>query len=340
LAGIPDKSEAVEEEFRRVFAKRQFTEIAPVGVSSGVDPTVRFVGSAISVVKPIVLTDSIPHPGAFLIQPALRTQALKGLSDPGTYPMWPSYFKALGAVVSPREIAALALAALEFLGGVIDDASDRLVVRISSLDDDLIDIARQYHSMYDIEIDGCAFRSYRHKYGIDGLCGRNINYAVRDGRGFPHDIGNLILIEYEDRVVAAEMCSGVSNILTRLHGLQHPIQASTIASFVPLLDWRHVKLADALSSAAVLVAEGLRPVGTGRHRCAREYLQSVGRLREQSQVPIGVVVDWAASFLEAEYGGAGDLACRIGRYLAVYEELTALGNMESPSINAIAGSKF
>ena len=75
--------ESLVTDFKEHYASLGYQEEPPVQISSGVDPTVRFIGSHISVFKPYLAEGIAPNPGLFMRQDCLRTRnADKLLDDP------------------------------------------------------------------------------------------------------------------------------------------------------------------------------------------------------------------------------------------------------------------
>ena len=58
----------INDTFREHFSAYGYSEIQAVPVSSRIDPTVRFIGSPISILKPLITAGHIPFPGVFAIQ--------------------------------------------------------------------------------------------------------------------------------------------------------------------------------------------------------------------------------------------------------------------------------
>ena len=63
--------------FLNYFQEHSCIKHEPVKISSGIDPSVRFIGSHISVLKPYFLNDNIPTGGYVMSQPCIRTRNLK-----------------------------------------------------------------------------------------------------------------------------------------------------------------------------------------------------------------------------------------------------------------------
>ena len=249
--------------------------VAPLQVTSRVDASVRFVGSTISVLKPSLMRP--PHPGLCLAQPALRTQNLTRLLGDDAALQWSSVFLALGTLAPPIRLRWTLDSAREWLAGLEGASLDHFFVRADSSHGDLLD-AVVAAGWPHIELDGCDPVRFRHRYGIDGVTGRNVNLALRGGRGELHDFANVIVVEAAGAPVAVEFALGVSAFLARLDGLDHPLQASPIADVMATSTDRERRLADAVAAAALLLSEGMRPVSRGRSGILRRYLRAIGTL--------------------------------------------------------------
>lgn len=270
--------------FGEHFVQLGLAETEPAAIVSKVDPSVRFVGAAISVLKPMILSDEGPRRGTFVVQPAIRTHCLRELADPQSRYQWSSYFLAFGALVAPDWIDDLAQQAETFLLDALGLSNGRLIFRVASRDRDLCDVAARLRSA--VEVDGYAQTNYRHRFGPEGLVGRNFNFAILVD-GVPLDVGNLILIEREGRMVGAEVAFGASVLLARTLGLSHPAVASPLADQIQVRDWDEVKCVNALEVCVALACEGLRPVGRGRGGIFRGYLEALATVRKRAELPLG-----------------------------------------------------
>lgn len=244
--------------------------LAAVPVSSRVDPTVRFVGSTISVLKPRLDGDLAP---VCLAQPAIRTQNLQKLLDPSAEIEWSTLFMALGTLASYAGTRRTAELARDFLLHDAEIEAGRLIARCSSRDPDLVAIAEKIFGA--VEIDGSMMAVYRHHYGEKHLSGRNFNLAILTGGHASGDVANVIVVERNGTPVGVEFACGVSTTFARRDGLAHPLQGSPIADLLPTETQPQLKLADAVAATAHLLAEGLRPVSRGRQGILRRYIQAI-----------------------------------------------------------------
>ena len=96
--------ESLVVDFKNHYSLLGYKEEAPVQISSGVDPTVRFIGSHISVFKPYLGEGNISAPGIFMRQNCLRTRNADKLLDDDYFPNWGSYFPSIGAITPPERL--------------------------------------------------------------------------------------------------------------------------------------------------------------------------------------------------------------------------------------------
>ena len=163
---------------------------------------------------------------------------------------------------------------------------------------------------------------YTHKFGMDGVAGRNCNLAISDPRtGEPRDIGNIIVIETPKHALGMEIAFGVETIVSRLFGFSNPIAASLAADIVPIKNANSLKLADALSSSIVILEGGERPIATNRGRVLRKYLQAVSDLRLHADVSTSEIRQYAEEFEYQEFGSVSDISEKIEKYAIAYEKL-------------------
>lgn len=311
-------NDQIAERFHRHFAAGGSRRQPAAGIVSKVDPSVRFIGSAISVLKSMLQTGAIPRHGAHVVQPAIRTQNLRVLPEPDAHPRWGSYFRALGTLAGPDGLHRTVVDVWRFLHDALGIAEHRLVARAHSADRDIVAALAATCPAESLELQGQPLAAYRHRYGLDAVAGRNCNLAIRGPNGDPVDIGNVVVIEGPSGVLGVEFASGVSTLLAGIHGLVHPHQAGAIASAMPVDSWNDVRLADAVATTTAMFIDGLRPGGRGRRRTMRGYLACLDQLRLEAGWAAGDVARVAAEFARREFGSAGGvdaflIACLSGK---------------------------
>jgi hypothetical protein len=269
--------EKISGDFNECYSNAGYIEKESVPVSSKVDPTVRFIGSHISVFKPELLDGTIPEQGEFMVQDCLRTKNVQGLFDDEFVPGWGSSFTSLGALVTPDKLNEATERQLKFFTEKLGISVDDLRMRVSSADKDLLDSCLDYLPEKSLEIDTQAEAYYQHVIGIEGVRGRNYNMALRNpnGEGFS-DVGNIILLENDDRVLGVETAIGSSVVLKQLYNLEHVNDCYPLVGFESIDPQFRRKLEDAVIVSTRLLKEGLFPRGSdNRERILRSYLRSI-----------------------------------------------------------------
>lgn len=263
--------------FKKYYQGLGYQEEPPVPISSGVDPTVRFVGSHISVLKPHLFPGGIPQPGIFLVQNCIRTQNLKRLYDDSYFPRWGSFFPSLGTISPPDGLDRVVTEAMGLLTEVFKIDKDFIIARVTKEDSDLFSSATKVFEPNKLEIDTMPINYYRHKLGVPELKGRNFNFALKncDNNEFA-DIGNAIVLERDGSPVAVELALGSTTIIKQIFGLGHVLDCHSIVGLEEKEQPFGIKLTDCLITSLYLYRENLRSGGTdNRRRILRKYLEGI-----------------------------------------------------------------
>ena len=301
---LPEKAkeclDSLVKDFKEYYLTLGYKEEPAVKISSGIDPTVRFIGSHISVFKPYLADESIPNPGLFMNQGCLRTRNVDKLLDDNYSPSWGSYFTSIGAVTPPERLADACNEAFDFLEKRLAISPSNILIRISATDTDLLAACRQRYKENTMEIDTRKPEYYRHNIGMEGVRGRNFNIALRDSKNRNEfsDIGNIILLENTEKQLGVEVALGSSTILKQLYGLDH------VQDCTPVIGLNNIenttirrKFEDAIITSTVLYAEGLRPLGqNNRNRILKQYVKSLSYFRVKSKMSIETLTQTISDF--------------------------------------------
>lgn len=290
-------------DFKEYYASLNYQEILPVKITSGIDPTVRFIGSHISVFKPYLAEDRVPTPGVYMHQDCLRTRNAKKLLDDDYFPNWGSYFSSIGALSAPERLRETCDETFNFLEKKLLIKPENILIRVSSMDSDLIDAVKP-NNQDRMEIDSRKSKYYRHKIGMQGVEGRNFNIALKNPNsdGFS-DIGNVIILENNQKQLGIEIALGTSTILKQLYGLDH------VQDCTPVIGLKDVenqtirrKFEDAIITSTVLYREGLRPFGQhNRNRILKQYIKSLSYFRAKLGIDIGQLQQIISNFEGGEF---------------------------------------
>ncbi|MFC1632578.1 hypothetical protein ACFL1U_00335 [Patescibacteria group bacterium] len=309
--------------FKEYYIDKGYVEEPSVKISSGYDPTVRFIGSHISVFKPYLNERKVPDPGLCMHQDCLRTHNVDRLLDDEYQSQWGSYFPSIGTLASPERLNEAVGEVFELLEEQIKISSENILVRISSADSDLLEACRQNCSEDSLEIDSRAPYYYRHEIGIKEIQGRSFNIALKDPEGDDYsDIGNIILLESNKETLGIETALGVTTILKQLHGLDHVQDCNPVSELNGVEnEIIRRKFEDAIITGTVLYGEGLRPFGQhNRNRILKKYMRALSYFRARSGLDVENIRQGIKGFEDREHlGKTGGVAEAMVEYIKAYE---------------------
>lgn len=307
--------------FSKSFKERGYAEIPPVLISSGIDPTVRFIGSHISVFKPYLTNESTPDSGVFMIQDCIRTRNADRLYDISYNPKWGSFFTSYGCLVPASSLDKLCSDTYNFFTKTLDIDPDLMLIRANSQDKDLMASTKASWVKVGFEVDSQREGYYRHKIGIDYIRGRNINIALRDPEANEYaDVGNIIVLETGEHQIAAELALGETTIIKQLYGLNHVLDCHPIENLTETTNMYSNKMADAIIISTTLLNEGLKPGSSeNKGRILRTYMRSLSYFRSHLGINLEELGNMIAKFSKREFGESNNASQLIINYLAQFE---------------------
>lgn len=301
---MKEKLTLIQNEYTTFLREKGYNENKPVKITSGVDKSVVLVGSTISVLKPKLLNNSIHKNGEFLFQRAIRTQPLKVMTVNQTSE-WSSYFDATGLLVPQNLGEKLVYDVLFFLINKLNLSKDDIMIRINCNDTDLMRIVKNVSDMCNVEMNTREEKYYKHRYGLDeyGIYGRNFNIALKDKKACEYkDIGNIIIIENQNKKFGIECAIGLNALLMRMEGLKTSIEASSISDIVKLKSPTQHKFADCLSVVSHLAYENVE--GLKKRNpiyLYRKYLKYLEYWSEELNLKREDVIVMIKNYLKMEY---------------------------------------
>lgn len=306
----------------------------PVRIASRIDPTVQFIGSHISVLKPYFMTQTLPDPGYVMTQPCVRTRNLKNYNDDAFFPNWGSMFHSLGTLARPEHLQEVTGQTYALLSNVWGVKPEDIKVRIQSIDEDLMETSSKVFPASSFEMDTKPEKYYRHKLGIEGVWGRNYNIAIREGKTDTfNDIGNVIVLENKDKKLGIEIALGTSTILKTSKGLSHVLDCHPLVGLEKIKNPAiKVKMEDCIITSMALYHDGLTPSNTHiTNRLMKKYMDTLGRLLPQTGLNMETLQCILNKYEYREYGHE--------KPIYTQQMISYLKNKE-PQINALRRSSF
>jgi hypothetical protein len=328
----PDYLQTMHDSYREHMTKAGYTEHDSVPVTSGVDPTVRFVGSHISVLKPYLLEGRVPHNGYSMTQKCIRSRNTRTLLDDDADPKYGSFFTSLGGIAPTGSLNKVCEDVVALIDDLGIDASD-IRAHVSSEDQDLVRVCQATFSPGNILYDTQPATYYQHRFGVEGMSGRNFNVALPSPITHEYeDVGNIIVIESDGGGLGVEIALGDTTVLKQLCGLDHILDAYDIAlpqdQLSPVLIR---KMKDAIMTSVVLLQEGLRPdASSNQSRILRSYCKALAYYRHRSGLGLNELGHVVSSTEAAHFPPAsGDTTQETLAFIEAYDAQLAAGKVNS-----------
>ena len=296
----------VNRAFINCFSDKKYQRERSVDISSGVDQSVTYIGSGISVLKPLMLSGDIHTRGNFIKQKAIRTQSLKNIYDTDCVTEFSSFFDALCVLTNYEKLDDLVKDSFSFFTEYLGVKPEDIMLRINSSDRDLIVATSDVSSKIKREFDTRPLKYYQHKYGLDqqGIYGRNLNFAFREKKsGEYKDVGNIIVIESQNKKYATELALGVQPTVMRMHDIPTSLQASYIADVIDINSVKKLKYAECLVAVANLQRENVINMKGKRYPIYlyKRYLKALKFWQEQLGIGKAELIKTIEQYLEMEY---------------------------------------
>ncbi len=304
-------------EYTDRFRKQGYIIHPPEPVASRRDPTVHFVGSTITPLKPLFLQASIPTEGVCLVQPCIRTQNEKSLYDNSAFPEYNTFFHIVGGIAPVDQAARVAKDSVDYFVHGLGVDKSRLLIKLHSADTDLIHAVDTGNSEIPTVLDTHTDSYYRWKYGIPGVQGRGLTYAILQNDGLYKDIGNIIVMEGHGYTPAVQWGYGVETSLARIYSLPQPLAASLISSVIEYKGGLTAKYADTLAACLEMFRVQVLPDNVGRGRMLRNYLKGLSYLRRLLGTGVEQLTQQARAYVQ--YGNELHLTDLLVNYIQHHE---------------------
>ncbi len=286
--------DALKTSFLNFFSVIGYKRIKSFDISSGEDPTVRFIGSHISVMKPWLINKNIPSEGIMMTQDCMRVKGLDSLFDDNTSE-YGSFFTSIGTLSRVENLSDVCKNLILFLQS-LGIKKEEIQINISSKDTDLIDVVFDLGII--INTDTKPESYYKHKVGLENIEGRNFNFSIKNKKteNFS-DVGNVILLEDKEGGVAVEVAIGTSVLIKQIEGLERVQDSYPVKGLENVPNLLRYKLEDSILVSLILLNEGLRPFGSdNKNRILKRYIKAMLYLIKKSDLELSLIKDITNSF--------------------------------------------
>jgi hypothetical protein len=288
------------------FCNLGYTYEMPVKISCGLDPSVFFIGSHISVFKRFFQGAKLPKDGVVVLQDCVRTRNADMLGNVDFAPRWGSFFSSLGALIPYHKLDAICQDSVDLFIKTLQCVPENVIARVSARDKDLLRNVQKLFTPERIELDTKPEKYYRHSIGMPNVAGRNFNIALKDPKtGETNDVGNVIILEKDGAPHAIELALGVSTILKQMYGLDHILDCHPLLlkpDANPKNEGVRRQFEDTVITSTALYREGLRPSNKDmRTRLLKKYTTAMKPLAARIGIGKEGIVSLADDYQTREY---------------------------------------
>lgn len=295
----------VEGKFKTCFSEKGYIEETSVNVTSKIDPTVDFIGSNISPLKKYLDTDDYGDIGRYIVQECMKFKSFKYLQT-DIPQKFGCYYRGMGIIAKP-ELERVVKDTFDYLTDekYLNIPLEDLCIKVSSTDEDLIEVTESVDGKITRIIDQCGVEHYRHRYGMNekNVFGRDFNIGLRKtGTDDFLNFAAFVIMENNDRKLAIDM--GISNLALSMckFGTSSTVSSSRIADFLDINCIVKEKFADSLVAVATLLKEDVtNHISKHLRMKFRLYLRALNYWNQQLQYSEEDIIDLMVKYLTAEY---------------------------------------
>lgn len=271
--------------FLEFFLEKDFIIHKKVNICSGIDKSVRFVGSHTSVLKNYMINDTIPEQGFVINQDCFKTKNLELIKKDEQILNVPSFFPCSGILSKYKYAPATIECFLEFFIDFLQFPVSSLEILINSTDRDLVNIFKKSKYPLILKQDTLPKEKYLHqKFGVDHMYGRDCTIALKNSNNSISSIAAITIIERDRIPKFVEITISPLKVISQLCNYN-----STFYCYLPSFYLLHnisqsfIKILDCLVSVTVLFRYGLEPSNKdNRTRLFEKYIRYLQQLISKS----------------------------------------------------------
>src|SRR4030042_1511719 len=290
--------EFIKQTYIESFSEKNFSVHESIDLVAGkTDSSILFIGSTISALKPLYMNNEIPPNGVVINQPCIRTHNLKNIyseqSNKGN-----TFFNLMGGMSEADRFSDIYKLSLQYFIESLNINRDRLFIRATSEDKDILENLKSEKDHPELELDGRQPDYYRWRYGIKGVSGRGIALAIRNAVNQKESmtLGNIIIMESDDHPKTVQWGYGVESIISGIYNKDRAIEGSLISQVVPYEIGLKSKFADALAAVIEMYNSGLKPNNRGAASYLKAYLRGMSYLINKLNIEKNTLKEYVSEY--------------------------------------------
>ena len=306
---------AINHKFLNFFKDYGLIKHTSEKISSGIDPTVRFIGSHTTVLKQYIENDSLPVEGFCIIQGCLKTKNLSIFNNDHHHIYFGSYFPCQGILAHYSKLDKVVSYTLSYIYKILNIPYENIEIWANSNDKDLLESIK---NLAKLQLDHLPPEKYIHKFGMDNISGRNINIAIKNTKtGIQQYFAVIIVIEKLFEPMYVEVAISPTIILNQIYSLKHILDCYPIPKFSLEESILSRKLEDCIMTITILYREGLFPSNHhNRNRILKRYLVAFDYIRKKLDISDIMLSTILSEYEKAYFGENSEVANQIIKYLA------------------------
>ncbi|VVB76099.1 Uncharacterised protein [uncultured archaeon] len=325
--------------FLEFYRAKGYFEQEYVKITAGIDPTVHFIGSHISVYKKYLIKAKIPDIGCCMAQKCIRNHNLNNYLKKNQISKYSSYFYSLGLLTSSKRLDMACAEFFEFLTTKLMINPNNIKLRILSKDESLVQACIKAGMQNNLELDTKPNIYYTHKLGMVDYIGHSFNFAIWDEKLKEFsDVGNIILIKHKNDDIAVEVAFGAGIMIKTILGLDHVLDCYTLQGLENQETSLRRKFEDVIITTVALYEDGLRPKNSPtKNRILGTYVKLLSYFRKKTNMSIMDLSNILSCFLYKEFPTATqDVTKDIIKYIINFEKKTIISTEFYKKIESIS----
>jgi len=311
----------MDHQFTHHFENKAYTHIPGISVldAKSVDPTTVFIGSHISVVKPLMMRDQVPQNGGYLIQDCFRCHNLALMKQEPRPVQHGGYFRCHGLIAPYCKLIELVNDTINFVTTSLGDIS-KLRVQVAEDDVDLIQALNKTLIKPAQIIKFENTNGMRHRYGDDQLSGRDIHLHLQHGSQII-DFGIIAAIDKCNQPKFVEVALVPGKIVQSRLELSHFFDIFSPPKLAISEQSLRRIIEDAFISIGFLYSQGLRTGKSGQpgalKRCLNGFLVLTQRAGIQQEQAFNILFLYCQQHFSMDDAGINAIKTDFGKLKTV-----------------------